>query len=660
VTVDGLPRYAAGKVPRPSLRRVVPLAVVLAGTLGCEHTSIPLAYPSVAPRRVDAHTESAAVTALAAAPPWLLVGSASGLSRWDLRTGETLRAGAEQGWPGGGVRALALTPDASYAWIATDSGLARWNVSQGVVTLLSSPPPGLAGAVTELRALAIDPAGGVWVGGKAGLFHVDATGGWLGAGYTHPVGALWSDPSGDLYLGTDTGLVVRHLDGSFSDIGKDAGCGLRNVRFFVSAPDGTPVVVGDGPDGRSSALAMRIGGRFATFRPSPAVRFSAGTRQLDTLILASENRLYRLSTRNGGARTLRREGARLVPVLGGLKSPFYVRLSDASLPPGITALAASGDDLFAGTQAVGTARYPGGVTRPRWLRRSDLVEGAQLLSVACAGPSSCYLATGGRHLWHWNGTSFGAVELSGATRVLAVVRAPTGEVRVLYVIGDTPELYVARLSGTQFKPGRVIPIDAPGALAGFSFARYGSDGQLWVGLAYYDAAHEPRPYGVATIDLERGVVTYHRQPVPADVTDVSFDRLDVWFATPSGAAHLDLPTSKLDVFGEPEGLEHEILHGIAVAGGQVYVATSRGVGTFDGARWSFPRALAVTAAAVAVGRDGRVWVGTDRGVVIFDGRRTERVEARAGLLSEPIDRLEIDGFGRVWTMSAQGIGIITP
>jgi len=548
---------------------------------------------------------------------------------------------------------------------------------------LAALPRALGDAVAELRALAIDPAGGVWVGAKAGLFHADSTGGWLGAGYTHPVGALWADPSGDLYLGTETGLVVRHLDGSFTDVGKDAGCELANVRFFVSAPDGAPVVVGDALDRRSSALAIRIGSRFATFRPSPAVRFSAGTRQLDTILLASDNRLYRLSSHNGGARTLRRDGARLVPVAGGQKSPFYVRLSDASLPPGVTALAASGEDLFAGTRSVGTARYPTGVSRPRWLRRSDLVEGAQLLSVACAGERDCYVATGGRRLWRWDGEGFSAVDLPGASRVLAAVRAPGGEVRTLYVVGETPELHVARLTGRLFKPALVMPIDTPGALAGFSFARYSSDGLLWVGLVYLDAEHEPRPYGVATIDLELGAVTYHRQgdpsaprpktkqphilPVPTDVTDVSFDRsesgaqLDVWFATSSGAAHLSLPSEKIEVYGETEGLEHEILHGIAVSsGGLVYVATSRGVGTFDGERWTFPRALAVTAAAVAVGSDGRVWVGTDRGVVIFDGRRTERVEARAGLLSEPIDRLQIDPYGRVWTMSAQGIGIITP
>src|SRR5689334_8340793 len=196
---------------------VVLLALTMVAAAGCPHTPTPSEHFGNAPQRVDAHTESTAVTAVASAPPWLLVGTASGLTRWDLRSGETLRVGSEQGWPGGGVRALALTSDGAHAWVATGNGLARLNVAQGVVTLLTAPPPGLAGAVTDLRALALDPAGGVWVGAKAGLYHADATGGWLGAGYTRPIGALWADPSGDLYLGTETGLVVRHLDGSFRD-----------------------------------------------------------------------------------------------------------------------------------------------------------------------------------------------------------------------------------------------------------------------------------------------------------------------------------------------------------------------------------------------------------------------------------------------------------
>ncbi len=655
------------------------LPVLIATVLSaCPHPPGPGLRAGGAPSRVDAHTESAAVAAMVVAPPWLLVGSPSGLVRWDLRSGDALRVGAEQGFPGGPVRALALTSDGSQAWVATGGGLARFNVSQGVVTLLTAPPPGLAGAIADLRALAIDPAGGVWVGAKAGLFHSDTSGAWLGAGFTRPVGSLWADPAGDLYLGTETGLVVRHLDGSFTELGAAQGCALANVSFFVTAPDGSPVVVGDAPGSKNSALALRVGSKFETYRPSPGVRFSAGTRQLDTLVLASESRLYRLSSARGGARTLRRDGARLVAVAGGQRSPFQVRPSDASLPPGVTMLAAIGDELFVGTRAVGTARYPAGVTRPRWLRRADLVEGAQFLSVACAAERSCYVATGGRRLWRWDGAGFTSVDLPGATRVLAAVRSPGGDVHALFLVGDDEhKLHVAKLVGRQFKPSMIMPIGTPGPLSGFSFARYSDDALLWVGLLYTDGDHETRPYGVATINLELGVVTYHRQgetasklhilPVPSDVTDVSFDRadsgdrMDVWFSTSSGAAHLALPSERVDIYSEAEGLESEILHGIAVSsGGVVYVATSRGVGTFDGERWSFPRLLALAAASVAVGVDGRLWIATDRGVVIFDGARTQRVEARAGLLSEPIDRVQIDPYGRVWTLSAQGIGIITP
>ena len=89
---------------------------------------------------------------------------------------------------------------------------------------------------------------------------------------------------------------------------------------------------------------------------------------------------------------------------------------------------------------------------------------------ACTAPDESgeviYVATGGRRLWRWDGSGFSGVDLPGATRVLAAVRAPGGEVRALYVVGDTPELHIARLQGRIFKPQLVMPIDAPGALAG--------------------------------------------------------------------------------------------------------------------------------------------------------------------------------------------------
>jgi hypothetical protein len=652
------------------------LAVYVLVAAGCPRaTTTP--KPPAGPR-VEAHSDSAAVLALAAAPPFLLVASSDGLDRWDLRDGSVLHLGAGDGLPGTSVRALQVEGDA--AWLVSDGGVARLHIADALVEMASAPPAAVNGGHAELAALTADGAGGAWVGGQSGLWHIDASGAWLGGGYPRPVTALWQDPTGDLLLGTPDGLVARRPDGSFAEIGAAQGVALGRVGFIVAAPDGQPVVVGDGLD-QKPTLAFRVGATWHSARPSPEVRFVAGARRGNRLVLASNDRLWELSPPGaGGSRPLRREGARLVPVPGGVKAPYVLRPSDASLPPGVRAVVAVGDEVFVGTGSVGVARYPAEATRPGWLRHRDLAAGARHLSVACLAANTCYLATGGKELWRYDGRDFHAVDLDrNVTRVLAVVRGQGGVVTALYTVTTDDKLHVARLETGAFRPGLALPVQVPGPLLGLSFARFSPDGLLWVGLEYTDEEGEARPHGVATIELELGVVTYHRQevgnyskktgilPVPNDVTDVAFDpgnaaeRLDIWFATSSGAAHMTLPGEKLEVWDESDGLDSEILHAVAVSsGGLVYVASTRGVGTFDGEHWSFPRSLAVAASALAVSGDGRLWIGTDRGVVVYDGLRGMRVVARAGLLSEAIDDLQMDPFGRVWTLSSQGIGIISP
>ena len=151
-------------------------------------------------------------------------------------------------------------------------------------------------------------------------------------------------------------------------------------------------------------------------------------------------------------------------------------------------------------------------------------------------------------------------------------------------------------------------------------------------------------------------------PVPNDVIDVAFMPNDeTWFATASGAARLI--GDQVTVFTEEEGLESEILHGIvATDGGLVFVASGHGVGQFDGARWTFPKRLGLSANALARGLDGRLWMGTDRGLLAYDGQRLQRISERAGLLAseERVVDVCVDHLGRVWARTAQGVSIVTP
>ena len=149
-------------------------------------------------------------------------------------------------------------------------------------------------------------------------------------------------------------------------------------------------------------------------------------------------------------------------------------------------------------------------------------------------------------------------------------------------------------------------------------------------------------------------------PIPNDVADVAFLADDeIWLATGAGATVMR--GNKVRVYTESDGLESEILHGIAATeGGMVFVASRGGVGRFDGEQWSFPSVLRVRARAMARGSDGRLWMGTDRGVVAYDGQRTELVNRRRGLIDDDVENIAVDGYGRVWARTATALHILTP
>lgn len=633
-----------------------------------------------APRgpRVQAYTDSAAISAVVVAPPWALAGTDDGLDRFDLRTGARTHYGAVDGLPSDRVVAMVADAGGKTAWVAGGGGLAVIDLAAGTLRPVPAPVSEHAAAAAGLVAMTADPDGGVWVGSTAGLYHADDDGIWRPAGFTRPITALHADDGGDLYLGTETGLVVRHTDGSYRALEQGDGCALARVTFIVEAPDGTPVVGGEDATGHPR-IAFLVGDRFVTYRPSPEVRFVGGARRLDDLVIATPDKLFTLSPPRGGARTLRRDGLRLVAVTGNQRSPYVIRPVDVVMPPGATVLASAGGEVFVGTRTLGTARFTlDGKNRARWLRRRDLGEGATDLSVACAAAADCYLATGAEHAWRYDGSHFlpAAVTTEDDAVVLAMAKAPDGEVLALFRAAEERRLSVARLDGKAFTPVAELSIETPGGITAITFAKFSPDGLLWLGLEYLDEESEPRPYGVATIDLSLGLVTYHHQragnnsrrtgvlPIPNDVADIAFiaddQNLEVWLATASGAARMKLPGEQLTVFTEAEGLESEILHGIvATDGGLVFVASSRGIGEFDGQRWTFPRALALTANSLALGADGRLWIGTDRGLMAYDGRRLERIDARGGLLAEAVDDVEVDGFGRVWTRTAQGFSVVT-
>ncbi|MFH0900922.1 MAG: hypothetical protein V2A73_09865 [Pseudomonadota bacterium] len=660
--------------------------VVLAGFagVGCWRKTSPRKRE---PPSVQLYTEPGVVTALAAAPPYVLVGTTRGLDCIDQRGGATVRFGTAEGLPTESVKALAPAVSTGGFWIGTERGVVYLDPETRAVLPIPGPPPEHAEALAWVEAMASSPDGGVFLGGSNGLYKVEPTWEWVKTAFAAPVTALLAGASGDLWIGSTSGAAVRHRDGTVVPIPRSDSFGLASVAHIIEAPDGTPVLIGEsaGDDGQPR-LAIQLGGQFATFRPSPAVTVLGAARVLDGIALLTSDRLFMLSVARADTAPGWRQAMQLLPESTWLRvSPWEARAVDFEIPPLPTKMTACGGEILIGTRAVGTVSLDpaaSGKQRPRWLRRWGLVGTAVSLSVACGAPADCYLATGAAGALRYDGSTIVPLPPSAGGAgdeafILAVAKSSDGTIWALSRKADDQNLHIAKLEEDGvFEESAAMALPVP--VTAFSFAKFARDGTLWLGLQAPDEEEpgEMRSLGVAALQPGLGLLSLHPKigtsegngpespgvlPIPGEVTDVAFmdDNDEVWFATTSGAVRV--LGGSVTVFGETEGLNSEILHSVVVTpGGMVFVASSRGVGMFDGESWQFPRELALRARAMAVGADGHLWIGTEHGLAFYDGRKLERIRPRAGLLAEEVADLTVDSYGRIWVRSRQGITVVVP
>jgi len=627
--------------------------------------------------RVRSFTEATPVTSVSAVLPYGFAATVRGLDRWDLRTGQRLLLTRDHGLPGDRVMATALDAGRGWLWVATDGGVTRYEIESGVFSGVPvAPTDALTAIAKNVHALSPAGTGGVWVGGPAGLAYAESNGDWKDIGLKQPVSALHRDKAGNLWIGTDGhGVFLRKVDGALESYGDKDHQRVRKVRFITEGPDGATMIVGDTDDGKQR-IAIYREGTLASFRASPDERWIAAARRGSEVVVLTKHQLYAVGTARKGARRLSREGMRLVPLASGSdtarsRSPYVISQVEARVPSGAHSIAAAGDELLIGTNDLGTALVKPGSKRAQWLRRGELGGGGEDISVACADRDDCFVATGGKGVWHFDGVTFSPLGDPEAF-VLAVARSVGGEIFALFRMGDEAKVRFARIDSGAWTEVEEIQVETPGHHASLSFAKFSPRGMLWLGLLYQDEVNQELSYGVAEIDISLALVAYHHAsydeteadkgvlPIPISVTDVAFlGEQEVWLASQEGAVRIQGQTMR--VYMESEGLVSELLRSIAVTtGGVVFAATGAGVGVFDGDKWSAPAPLQRAVNAVAVGADGKLWMATPRGVAAYDGARVRRLDSRRGLLEDDIADIAIDQFGRIWALSEHGISIVTP
>jgi len=462
----------------------------------------------------------------------------------------------------------------------------------------------------------------------------------VGTPYGPAVGDFNNDGNQDLAIANNSSATVsiRLGDGAVVAAGKVGG-----REGFGGRGNGTlPEKKGDGASGRGNGL----------------VGMGAG-------------HTYRIARAGTGVRPLAREGVRLVPLTGPTQSEWVIDPMALVVPAGATALGSMNDELLIGTRDLGTARYRNGDTQPHdWLRRKLMFEDATQLSVACKGAQDCWVATGARRAWRWDGSKF--VAGGPDDIVLSVARDPSGPIYALHRAAAEKEVHLSRIDGTTWTRMPKIGLATPGDAPEISFARFSGEGTMWVGLRYRDG-EERRAYGIAIVEPSSGKVAYHRTeaaltnekkkdkmwPVPVGVVDADVRGGTAWFATNEGIARLS--DGKVQLWTEADGLRSEIARAVTIAPeGGVIVATGAGAGVWDGKAWGFPAALRFEINDVVATRNGHVWMATERGIAAWDGKKVRRVDMRRGLAENIVLDVAVDQFDRVWARRPGSLAPIPP
>jgi hypothetical protein len=633
---------------------LVGLIYVLGGCPPRDPPQAPLPPVSAGKVRVRVFTEPSPVRQLASAGRFVFVATSGDLERWD-EGGAVLPLSAEHGLSGSQIVALAPDVDRRWVWILTEAGLGHYDVGAERFEPVLAPPGaiGIDFGVLAKEGASVAPAttGGAWLGTARGLVEIGSDGAWQSTSLKDPIHGLVADRAGWLWIATKAGLVARRPTGELVRVGAAHGFGIADPRLIVELPGDRMLVIGADDSGRDR-IAFGKELAWATYRALPDVKWDAAARRGTGAVIMAGDRVYLISPADPSrVRPLARDGMRLAPMTGGHAADWVIDPIDLVVPPGAMTLASVDDQLLIGTRDLGTARYRDGDQRPHdWLRRRQMFLDATTLSVACAKPSDCWIATGTRQAWHWTGDGF--VPGGPDDVVLAMVRDPAGALYALHRAPAETSIRVSRITGDTWTPLPRLTITAE-AEAAIKFARFASPGVLWVGLG---------GLGVAIVNTGDGRVAYHRSggklPIPTEIVDGDVRGDVAWFATSEGV--MRLASGKLETWGEEEGLRTALTRSVAIAAdGSVYVATGTGAGRWDGKTWEFPPALGFEINDLVAMRNGQVWMATDRGIAAWDGRKLRRVDMRRGLAENAILDVATDQFDRVWARGAGSLTLIS-
>ena len=602
-------------------------------------------------------------------------GSDRGLLRWDLLTSEVTILSEDDGLASQPVRALAAEPGGAI-WVAGDKGMSR--IDGGRITNFVGDAWPVTGTV---RALAIttvghDPLHG-WLSTDAGLYRM-AYGAWNLFTSEYKINDIAAGLAGELWIATaDRGIVRLRADGA-TTVGAAEGLpGLTVTALRVGADGQAVALCADAPGKPATAVAIFDGHGWRGFKPDGAFTLDLLARPEERTVVRAGGVFYEIVAVRSDDPKLPPDdpsSVHLALVSGAADADSTTkdgyRLRRVGPPPGgarPSALALDhGGDLYIGTHNLGLARLPIGGGPPLWLRTSDLLTGAKVLSLATDAAGKVYLPTRGRTVMVFDGSSW------TESVVDAVIDDPSGAVWAIHRSGGTNILKFSKLRADGgWDPVGDVTIALPRGELVVGYVAVTPAGRFWISVAYKSGA-DTLPFGMAVVPPTLDGVSYYRRydkpPEDAslslpvnDISAVTFDAGGAWMATFSGVYRLAKDKSTL--YTENEGLVSEITYDVVRTRlGDTWVATGAGIGKLKGDTWRFDSAGGgiprKAFRALAVTDRGELWAGGAAGAYHRDSDEWIRLDPKkTGLLDGDVLDIVVDRRGRLWFLTATGLSL---
>lgn len=560
---------------------------------------------------------------------FIWVGTQAGLDRYDGYRFVAFKHDAADpaSLPGNYVTVLHVDP-AGRLWVGTDSaGLARYDAETG--RFVRYPTGAAVSAITE------DGQGGLWIGTREGLDHLDPATGTIRVLRHDPADPrslpddrIWSilrDRAGRLWVGTSTGLARQEgPEGAFRTMAGAGPAAALADSIGVLAEDSRGRIWFGSYSAGAGVIDPETGAVERAAEPADGA--SLASQQVEAILEIAPGRIWIAS-----------DGLGLTPIEGaaGLRRLRHNGLAPDSLANDhVTALLRDRTGLvWIGTQ--------------HGLDRND------------PGPAPAVTVYGGT----------GRPEAPSDTEIAAVAVADDGLVWLGLPDHGIDIVDPQRGRVASLRPGaegKGLPGHGIGALAP------DTGGAMWIGsdLGLYHAGHAGA--GLAHILLPGD------DPNPGISTLVSAAGA-LWIGTDRALLRYMPGTGAVTTYRPgPEGLSDGRVQAIQpMPDGTLWIGTARGLNHLDPASGRIERFLpdpadpaslgAADIGSLALDRRGRLWIGLyGGGIDLLEGRgpdgrlRCRPIGRREGLPDDVVDALITDPAGRMWVSTDNRLAVIDP